>query len=428
VPTYKRSDSGGRKYDKKLACFFCEKILMQKMKRHLESVHKEEPEIESILSKPKAQQELLFASVVCRGNFNYNVKVLEQGVGELIVGRRPTTVTKPDDYLPCIHCLAFYLSRDLYAHTASCKFRSHEADEPAAKENEKDNKDILAKARMLLSGALHQDYASVSDKFRTEILDKMRYDNVSKYVRTDSLILKYGSTLHRRHGSNRCHDISQKMRLLARLVLATREGAENRVHSSSTLESLISGRGFDAVIEATESLCQLEDDELGRPLFKNPSLALHVGHVLVKCAEIKKGMGIRNNFPTTIADADAFLALHKADWTSRISSAALATFKYRRYNNPDVLPLTDDLLKLKTYQEKMLSILTTSLAETPEYTTWRQLLEIVYSRVVIFNKRRCGETAKLLLSAFENRPSWQQSANDQIVGTLKPLEQELLKR
>jgi hypothetical protein len=168
------------------------------------------------------------------------------------------------------------------------KFRSHEADEPAAKENEKDNKDILAKARMLLSGALHQDYASVSDKFRTEILDKMRYDNMSKYVRTDSLILKYGSTLHRRHGSNRCHDNSQKMRLLSRLVLTTREGAENGEDSSSTLESLISGRGFDAVIEATETLCQLDDDELGRSLFKNPSHALHIGHVLVKCAEIKK--------------------------------------------------------------------------------------------------------------------------------------------
>jgi hypothetical protein len=77
---------------------------MQKMKRHLESVHKEEQEIESILSKPKAQQKLLFASVVCRGNFNYNVTVLEQGVGELIVGHRPTTAMKPDDYLPCIHC------------------------------------------------------------------------------------------------------------------------------------------------------------------------------------------------------------------------------------------------------------------------------------------------------------------------------------
>lgn len=73
-------------------------------------------------------------------------------------------------------------------------------------------------------------------------------------------------------------------------------------------------------------------------------------------------MGIRNKCQIMIADADAFLALHKADWTNRISLAALATFKHRKYNNPDVLPLTDDLLKLKQYQEKMLSSLTASLA------------------------------------------------------------------
>jgi hypothetical protein len=284
VPLYESSADGSRKYDKKLACYFCEKILLQKMKRHLETVHKEEPEVESILSKPKAQQELLFASLVCRGNFNHNVRILDQGVGELIVGRRPTTAMKPEDYLPCIHCLSFYLSRDLYAHTASCRFKPRESNEP---ESNKDNKNILGKARMLLSGALHQDHASISNKFRTEVIDTMRYDRLSKYVRTDSLTLKYGSTLHRRHGRNRCHDISQKMRLLSRLVLATRE-TENSVETSSTLESLISGRGFDSVIEATEALCQIEDDELGRPLYKNPSLGLHIGHILVKCAEIKK--------------------------------------------------------------------------------------------------------------------------------------------
>lgn len=290
VPLYESSANGGRKYDKKLACYFCEKILLQKMKRHLETVLKEEPEVESILAKPKAQRDLLFASLACRGNFNHNIRVLDQGVGELTVGRRPTTTVKPDDYLPYIYCLSFYLSRDLYAHTASCKFRSHQTNKPDSAAMGKDNRNILSKARILLSGALQQDQGAVSDKFRAEVLDTVRYDKLSKYVRTDSLILKCGSTLHRRHGCNRCHDISQKMRLLARLVLAVRE-AENGVDFTSTLESLISGRGFDPVIEATEALCQIEDDELGRPLYKNPSLGLHIGHVLVKCAEIKKGHG-----------------------------------------------------------------------------------------------------------------------------------------
>ena len=99
-------------------------------------------------------------------------------------------------------------------------------------------------------------------------------------------------------------------------------------------------------------------------------------------------MGIWSNCQNLITDADAFLALHKADWTTRISSAALATFKHRKYNNPEELPITDDVVKLKQYQEKMLSALTASLAQTPTHTIWRKLMEIAYTRIVIFNKRR----------------------------------------
>ena len=50
----------------------------------------------------------------------------------------------------------------------------------------------------------------------------------------------------------------------------------------------------------------------------------------------------------------------------------------------------------------------------------------MYTRFVIFNKRRCGETARLLLTAFSNRPRWEQVAVDQIVNSLEPLEWNLL--
>lgn len=253
MPLYKRSAYNTRVYDKQLSCYFCHKLLKQKMKRHLETVHKNEPEVSSILLNSKKKQTLLFAGLVCRGNFNHNIRVLEKGVGELIVGRRPTTTTRSDDYLPCIYCFSFYLSRDLNVHTSSCHFKPRESEESVTNKSSSDNKDILGKSRMLLSGALHVDYASVPAKFQTEVIGKMRYDKLTQYVRTDTLILKYGSTLHRRHGRIRCNDMSQKMRQLARLVLAVRE-AETGAQSMATLESLISGVGFDYVLTATESL------------------------------------------------------------------------------------------------------------------------------------------------------------------------------
>jgi hypothetical protein len=254
----------------------------------------------------------------------------------------------------------------------------------------------------------------------------MRRDESKKYIGTDFLILKYGMSLYRRHGRNRHNDISQKMRMLARLVLQTKKigGVEPDVN----LHMLLCGASFDAVLAATEEICQVDSSELGRPLFKNPSFGIQIGHILVKCAELKKGLGIRTNSVSMVQDSDSFISLHKSDWTSVISSSALATYKHRRYNAPEVLPVTSDLLKLKKYQESTIASLTSSLRDKPAYGTWRQLCEVVYSRVVIFNKRRCGETSKLLLSAFEKRPTWQQNSNDEIVSTLMPLEQQLLKR
>ena len=85
-------------------------------------------------------------------------------------------------------------------------------------------------------------------------------------------------------------------------------------------------------------------------------------------------------------------------------------------------------MKLRKYQEEQMAKLGRLLNELPTYSTWRNLLDVVYCRVVIFNKRRGGETAKLLLQAYVNRPTWERVASDAIVSTLTPVEQRLLRR
>jgi hypothetical protein len=227
------------------------------------------------------------------------------------------------------------------------------------------------------------------------------------------LILRFGSSLHERLGINRAHDISQRKRQLARLVREV--NTVNRSLSNDNAEHVdllecISGRYFDLVVQATRQFCGYYDDPSGRPMFTNPSLGLKLGHNLVKCAELKKRLALRSGSIEMHADAEPFLTLLKSEWTSSVSSSALATFKHRRYNAPQLMPLTSDLVKLKSYQEEMIGSLTAELKKSVTTGIWRRLMEIVYTRVVIFNKRRCGETAKLLLEAFVNRPSgrkWQ---------------------
>ena len=122
------------------------------------------------------------------------------------------------------------------------------------------------------------------------------------------------------------------------------------------------------------------------------------------------------------------MSLHKSEWTSKVSSAALASLKHRRYNDPDILPLTSDLVKLRSHMTQQISNLTEELKQKPSSATYRSLSEVTYTRLVVFNKRRRGETAKLLMEAVQHRPRWEETAQDETVNTLKPIEKQLLRR
>ena len=270
---------------------------------------------------------------------------------------------------------------------------------------------------------------NVDDEFKEQVLQTMRGDEITATVSNDELILRYGRTLHRRLGRNRANDISQCMRQLARLTIrvnAITESSESQCNVS--LSQCLSGAYFDTVVEATRSLCTPDGSAETRPIFNNPSIGLKLGHALAKCAELKKGNGIRNDDELDMKEADAFLALHKSEWTSSISATSLATFKLRKYNCPPELPTSSDLVKLKEYQEKQIQELSKTLAKKHSYPVWRELCEVVFSRLVIFNRRRSGETAKLLLQAYNSRPKWEAAAMDDIKESLTPLEQQLLKR
>ena len=102
------------------------------------------------------------------------------------------------------------------------------------------------------------------------------------------VILRFGTSLHDRHGKSRAHDISQRMRQLARLLREVNRMRPKEILEDLDLDGCLSGNSFDLVMSATRSLCGCHDDPSGRPLFHNPSLGLKLGHSLAKCADLKK--------------------------------------------------------------------------------------------------------------------------------------------
>ena len=120
---------GTRVYDKRHSCFFCNKEYA-KIARHLRQVHSNEEEVKTALSLPvnDKKRKNLFEKLGRMGNFNHNMRVLENKEGELKVVRRPTseTTSDPQNYLPCKYCHGFFMSNELCRHASKCPFIDEE--------------------------------------------------------------------------------------------------------------------------------------------------------------------------------------------------------------------------------------------------------------------------------------------------------------
>ncbi|KAJ8941864.1 hypothetical protein NQ314_010264 [Rhamnusium bicolor] len=147
---------------------------------------------------------------------------------------------------------------------------------------------------------------------------------------------------------------------LGRLVLKARE---NEGKSSINLTELISPRHFNYVVQCVKELCGeiVPSNTINRPEFNIPSLALKLGHSIKKCVNILRGMDIKAGLLLRDKEHKAFGKLIDMEWSLRISSQACSTLNTRKMNSPNILPLTEDLIKLMKYQSKKIKELSLTL-------------------------------------------------------------------
>jgi len=60
-------------------------------------------------------------------------------------------------------------------------------------------------------------------------------------------------------------------------------------------------------------------------------------------------------------------------YTDKVSCVVLGALRQRKYNKPEVLPLAEDLLTLKSYQQKVLKQLTEQLEQNHAYDTYNTI-------------------------------------------------------
>ena len=384
-----------RQWNKVQVCIFCGEQ-KAKIARHLEQMHGEETEVAKIISielvksdkkevrNAKLQErKKMFELLRKRGNFNHNVDVLKEGKGLIIVEKRPSKPQPYTNYLPCEYCLGFYHKKELSKHVKSC----------SEKPPDVTSKRIQSSASMLLC------FDETASPQLTLILSKMLVDDVSRVVKSDKTLLKFGNVMCRklRKDGDQQHHISSKLRELSRLVLETRKCCSE----VESLKDCLNPKNFDFVVDATSELSGWNDDDGS---IETPSIGIKLGHSLKKCCKILKGEGIRNGDKYLQRQADQFSELLTLSWNDEISRVARIELSQRKWNKPQLLPLTSDIQKLQKHLKEVAVSATHALKnEKNNLQEWRNLATSLLSTIILFNRRRAGEPALLTIEDFHTK-------------------------
>lgn len=288
--------------------------------------------------------------------------VLSQKTGQLVVVRRPNADISHSDFLPCRFCLGFFYRKELWRHCDKCKFRDTEV--PAAKSCQKD-------AALLLT-----PYVYSTSRLSAEVqkvLSIMSHNDVSLVAKNDTLILSYGELLAHSKPSNQFKHVSMRMRMLARLLMRLRN---NTNQPDAELSSFIKPDTFDDIVCAVQQQEKyVASVHCSCARLDKPSVALKLGYALRNCSGLVVSRAVRER--NVVLERDA-------EWKVRVSSVALKTMKDDKRKKQDLLPLTSDLVKVRTYLDKSVVEYCEALNEHADTDNYSSLVSITLTSVILF--------------------------------------------
>ncbi|KAH3877864.1 hypothetical protein DPMN_001743 [Dreissena polymorpha] len=122
-----------------------------------------------------------------------------------------------------------------------------------------------------------------------------------------------------------------------------------------------------------------------------------------------------------------FLNVCEEEWTNEISYAALHTLTDNKRNKQKMLPLSEDISKLQTHLQRTSESLTEALEERFFKHNWELLSKVTLAKLVLFNRRRGGETERIEVVHYENRRNKSEQAPKEVEDSLSETEKVLLR-
>nr|CAI5860682.1 unnamed protein product [Callosobruchus analis] len=224
----------------------------------------------------------------------------------------------------------------------------------------------------------------------------MQADKITEVAINDVLIVYFGDDLLKKHKTKRnLYHISNKLRECARFLLEIRKHGEY-----SDMLSTLTPDSFDKAIEATKNISRYNTDKRS---FGAASLALHFGTTLKKLLLRKKITCINSDCEKTLLQLKRFRKLVESQWTTEIGSLALKKLNEKASIKPQLLPLTEDIMKLRNFVEQRSKSTYEQLNTSKTEESYKTLAEMTLIAAIIHNRKRVGDIQYLYLQAYNEQ-------------------------
>nr|XP_057918564.1 uncharacterized protein LOC131109977 [Doryrhamphus excisus]XP_057918565.1 uncharacterized protein LOC131109977 [Doryrhamphus excisus]XP_057918566.1 uncharacterized protein LOC131109977 [Doryrhamphus excisus]XP_057920422.1 uncharacterized protein LOC131115987 isoform X1 [Doryrhamphus excisus]XP_057920423.1 uncharacterized protein LOC131115987 isoform X1 [Doryrhamphus excisus] len=367
-------------------CYICGKP-QSKITRHLKTHEKTNVEVAQVLAFPKHSKERQRQLNILRnkGNHKHNTDVLTSGTGVLKMKRKPKKVQDVKQYVHCTYCHALYLRRHLWRHLQKCLSKPGETKGQGRTR-------VLSLATMSESGLPQQISQGV-----WKLLTVMKDDDISAAVRSDFCILQLAQSFFNKHGQDptKYEYIRQKLREVGRLLLIL-----CKEFSIYNLEDAVRPVNFHSVIQAVKKVSGFDEE---KHCYKTPSLALKLGHSLQKISDIIHCRALMTGDNELKKSTQTFKKLYTSKWSELVSHTALTTLNEAHFNKPSTLPFTEDVQRLHQHLEKTADLASENLGKMPSPQVYGELCRATLAKIILFNRRRGGEVAKMQLHSFIGR-------------------------
>lgn len=304
----------------------------------------------------------------------------------MITVRRPNQKTKQNgtNFVNCPYCNGFYTRNNFRHHVQQC--------------NENKNEKLSSSRRILQNArrALSRYHPEASRKMRIEILPILQEDEVTKAIRYDRAIILYGNNICKSqvHQHQNTY-IRGHLRFLGRLVLALR----NRNSEINNLAHAYAPQFYRIVVEAINDVAELD---YKTNMYKHPTNAFTLGTCLKKIGKILDVTYMIDKDLIKRKDVDDFMKIHDVDFSGTINKVVTETHTKVKRQKKTILPRTSDIKILSNYLKREMNENCKTLLKEFSYETWKSLAEVTLTVIQVFNRRRAGETERILINDYKN--------------------------